>query len=185
MKTHSDKIGIAARALEDAIYEELARGVREREAPEAIGRLSELLNAVKNLPINLEPPVRPAAGSQTGPRAGEDDRLSFFLDGEFLVKQGRRQDGTGHYLQRIPWTTADRAASHVDERYGAKTFHPASLSRDLRVPGYQTYAVLALWSRAGYLETPKRGSYRKKRGVSLAVETPKLRDHLARYLVET
>ena len=177
------RIAKALKALEAAVYEEIARFVAARAEPEEIDGLSRFLRAVKSLQQQTESDdngraVIPAPGASGPAASSAQASTEFFSEGDVLVKRGPRKAGAGHYLQRVPWGVVLRLAETIDSKYGSRTFHPAALSREAKAPSYQTYAVLNLLADNRYLSNPKRGSFRRQKDVLLAGKLDSLRTKL-------
>jgi hypothetical protein len=179
MKQRYVRISRAIAALESAVYEEIAGSVQARAEPRDFAWLSELLEAVRAMEGRLGVNATEEAGDapESGPPS-DGQGTSYFNEGEALVRRGSRRGGAGFYLQRVPWQTARRLVENIESRYGSRAFHPASLSREVRAPAYQTYAVLNLLTDGGYLEAPKRGSYRRRKDVPLLEKLDELRARL-------
>lgn len=184
-------------ALQGAVYEEIARLVTGRAEPEEIEVLSNFLKSVKAL--EQSPLLQASEGPHSQARRPSSEVASqevvreetdgsgseFFEEGEALVKKGRRRGGAGHYMQRVPWAAVQRLAETIDEKYTSRAFHPAALTRDARVPAYQSYAVLNLLSDKGYLTSPKRGSFKRPKDVVLAAVVASLRGTLPLFNAES
>ncbi len=165
------KVEDALRRLEDAVYSELSRAVEGRGSAESIARLTAFLRDVQHLRASSvqadkwstenssEQPELPL------PQASEVPEFS--LSGDLLVRRGKRQDGAGHYEQRIPWDTVRRLAETIDVNYGGRSFHPPTLAREVDVPAYQVYAALKLFSLFRQVESPRRGTYKRSRGATV------------------
>jgi hypothetical protein len=179
MKQRYVRVARAITALESAVYEEISGLVQARAEPRDFAWLSELLEAVRAMKsrvgVNTDESV---ASAPRESRRGEEPGTAYFNEGEALVRRGSRRGGAGFYLQRVPWQTARRLVESIESRYGSRAFHPASLSREVRAPAYQTYAVLNLLTDSSFLEAPKRGSYRRPKNVSLLDKLDEIRAHL-------
>ena len=179
------EIKAAVQALEEAIYNSIARQVKTRGSPGSIPGLTELLQAVRELPLDRDTQSGPAEPRRDAfePGGGDKGKTSaeYSSSGESLIRRGLRQGGAGYYVQRVPWETVAKAAAFVDTKFGTRAFHAETISRELELPAYQTYAALNLWLTNGHIEAPKRGTYRKRRGVDLAAATTQLREALPRF----
>jgi hypothetical protein len=183
------EISAAVQALEESIYNTIARQVKSRGSPDSIARLTELLQAVRQLPLSRDVPLDfpELQGKPSEPTNGDESKATaeYSSSSESLIRRGHRQGGAGHYVQRVPWDTVAKAAAFVDAKCGTRTFHAEKISRELELPSYQTYAALNLWLTNGHIEAPKRGSYRKRRGADLATATTQLRESLPRFVEDS
>lgn len=187
----SKNIRRSLEALQSVVYDEIARLVASRAEPEELEVLSNFLKSVKALQTSSW--LQSATEGDKGVRGKGDARVEveaglsgseFFEEGESLVKKGQRRGGAGHYMQRVPWATVLRLAETIDGKYASRSFHPAALTRDARVPAYQSYAVLNLLSDKGYLTSPKRGSFKRQNGVALTTVIDSLRNDLPPFIAE-
>lgn len=172
----------AIRRLENTVYEEIARLVETRGPAETIAGLTAFLGDVQRLR---------GASAQTGEQGSADrtseslqavgansDFTEFSIQDNVLVRRGPREGGVGFYEQRVPWEAVRRFCEVVDQEYGNRSFHPATLARQLDLPAYQVYAILKLLVSHRVVETPRRGAYRRVRGASLPNSISALRASL-------
>jgi hypothetical protein len=165
------KVEEALKKLDDCVYAEISKAVANRGPADSIANLTGFLRDVQSLRRLSER----NGGLTSGGRAQQAELglqlplevQEFSRNGDFLVRRGKRQNGTDYYEQRIPWEAVRRLAENIDVEYGNRSFHPSGLSRHLDVPAYQVYAVLRLFTSLHHIESPRRGTYRRLRGVTL------------------
>lgn len=165
------KVEDAIRRLEDTVYEEIARLVETRGSAETIAGLTTFLGDVQRLRATSsqsgEGRIAASAGEPVAGVRQSGDFAEFSIQDEVLVRRGPREGGAGYYEQRVPWEAVKRLSEVVDQEYGNRSFHPATLGRQLDLPAYQVYAVLRLLVGHRVVESPRRGAYRRIRGTSL------------------
>lgn len=172
----------AIRRLEDTVYEEIARLVETRGSAEPIAGLTTFLGDVQRLrTASAQTGEGRGATSYEGVAVGTNqsgDFTEFSIQDDVLVRRGPREGGVGYYEQRVPWDAVRRLCEVVEREYGNRSFHPATLARELDLPAYQVYAVLKLLVNHRVVETPRRGAYRRVRGASLPGSITALRTSL-------
>lgn len=167
----SRKIEEAIKRLEDATYAEIRRLIEGRGSAESISELTGFLRQVQQLRAVSSPDVsarRTDSGKQIDlPVSQGPESPELSATPEFLVRRGKRQNGTDFYEQRVSWETVRRFVELIDMKFGNRSFHPSSLFRELDIPAYQGYAILRFLTAQGHVESPRRGTYRRLRGVPL------------------
>jgi hypothetical protein len=165
------RIEDAIHRLEDSVYAEIQKLVEGRGSAEKISGLTHFLREVERLRAATES-GRAWADSelvkqQELPLPEQRDSPEFSSHPDYLCRRGKRQNGTDFYEQRISWESVRRFAELIDVKYGNRSFHPQSLVRDLDLPAYQVYAVLKLFTVHDHIESPRRGTHRRRRGAPL------------------
>lgn len=178
----SKRIEDAICRLEDSVYVEIQKLVEGRGSAEKISALTHFLREVQRLRAATESGRAWADAELVEqrelPLPEQRDSPEFSTHADYLVRRGRRQNGRDFYEQRISWEAVRRFAELVDVKYGNRSFHPQSLVRDLDLPAYQVYAVLKLFSVQGQIESPRRGTHRRRRGAPLLASLNAIRAKL-------
>src|SRR5437867_5877246 len=120
------KVEEEMKKLEDSVYAEISKAVASRGPADSIANLTRFLRDVQSLRRSSE-----HSGAWTSERRAQQAELGlqlpleireFSRNGDFLVRRGKRQNGTDYYEQRIPWEAVRRLAENIDVEYGNRSF---------------------------------------------------------------
>lgn len=132
---------------------QIAREVKELEA-----RIHDILGDEGHRAASMSATASRHAGpSRDFPR--------FYRQGEVIVKRALRRDRKATYEQRCPRPEFEEVLGAVQaEARTRDDFEAPQIKERVKCPDYHVYLVVALLEHLDYLESPRRGVYRLRRG---------------------